>query len=336
MDHVLGIDGGGSKCDAVLMDEQGTVLGWGRGGSTHGLYVGADAAGRSVRDAVRGALTDRPRSAGDTRPTLARLAGTGLHADLAQWIESQGLAAGRPSMDQFLPAGEQALGLATALTTHGLLVLSGTGSFAYGLTVDGRSRHEGGQGPIIADEGSAYHIGILGIRAAFRSRYSAPRHTSLAEAVPRAMGVKGLGEVFQLLYVERIGRSQIAAVARTVNEQAEAGDAVAAAILRRAADELGELLVEVIHELSLEDSDEALVATGGVAQGSRLFWGRLCEIALAVAPRLRPVQPRVRPVIGACLLALRDLGASWNEALVDRIVTTQQPFLERLEAGNRG
>lgn len=321
MRYVLGLDGGGSKCDAVLMDEDGTVLGWGRGGSTHGLYVGGDAATRSIRDAVRGATAE-------LRPKIERIAGSAHHGNLNEWLEQP------LSLDQFVAGGEQALGFATAMTTHGILVLSGTGSFVYGRAADGRSLHEGDQGPIIGDEGSAHHIGVLGIRAAFRSHYSEARRTSLAEAVPEVMGVETLRNVFQLLYVDRIGRSQVAAVARTVDEEAERGDAVAAGVLRQAADELGQLLVEVIRALDMEESDESLVATGSVAQGSRIFWERLCEIALDVAPRLRPVQPKVRPVIGACLLALRNLGVEWTDALMQRIIETQEPFLGKLKSAS--
>lgn len=318
MRYVLGVDGGGTKCDAVLMDDTGVVVGWGRGGSTHGLYVGSEAATNSVKTAVRGATAQASAD-------IARIAGCVPYANFNEWLERP------PDADAFVPAGEPALGFATAMATRGILVLSGTGSFVYGLTADGRSRHEGGHGPIIADEGSAHHIGILGVRAAFSARYSARRRTSLAKAVPRGMGVEKLHDVFRLLYVDNIGRSGIAAVAKTVNQEAEAGDEVARGVLMRAATELGELLVEVIQELEMQDSDDLMVATGSVAQGSRIFWQTLCDIALAVAPNLRPVQPRIRPVVGACLIALRDIGVKWDDALMQRIVDTQQPFLDRLE-----
>ncbi|NSW58267.1 MAG: hypothetical protein HPY44_19850 [Armatimonadetes bacterium] len=319
MRYVLGLDGGGTKCDAVLMAEDGTVMGWGRGGPTHGLYVGPDVPIQSQKDAILGATGGSP-------PPLSRIAGLGLVGHLHQWL-NQDLCA-----EQFVPCGEADMGLATALTTHGILVLSGTGSFVHGRTPDGRHMHLGGNGPIIADEGSAYHIGILGIRAAFRSKYSEARRTSLREAVPKAMGVAGLREVFHLLYIDRVGRTQIAAVARAVDMEAEKGDRVAAQMLRKAADELGELLVEVITELDMTRSDAYMVATGSVAQGSRIFWDRLCEIAAGVAPDIRPVQPKVRPVVGACLMGLKALEVPWTEALLERIIETQEPFLARLRS----
>lgn len=314
MRYVLGLDGGGTKCDAVLMDESGEVLGWGRGGSTHGLYVGPEAVEASVRDAVLGAT-------GRGAPPIAGICGAGVHPKMSEWLDQP------LSLEQFVPGGEVSVGFATAMTTHGVLVLSGTGSFVHGLTPDGRSLHLGGDGPIIGDEGSAHHIGTLGIRAAFRARYSARRATSLREAVPRALGVRNMHEVFNLLYIERVGRSTIASVARTVDEEAEQGDAVARGVILCAANELGELVREVIEELDMRESTASLVATGSVAQNSRLFWARLCEIAHEVAPGLQPVQPRLKPVMGACLLALQALGVAWEPALVDRILAGQERHL---------
>lgn len=310
MRYVLGLDGGGTKCDAVLMDEEGKVVGWGRGGSTHGLYVGEEAAYRSVHDAVLGAVAD-------FRPQIDRVAGAARWAAMEEWLDQP------VPREHYVPVSEVTMGFAMALATHGVLVLSGTGSFVNARSADGRSVHEGGQGPIIADEGSAHHIGILGIRAAFRSHWSEARHTSLAEAIPRAYGVEKLRDVFNLLYVDRIGRSQIAAAARTVDEAAMKGDRVAIRVLEQAADDLGELLVEVIRGIGFEDTDEYMVATGSVAQGSSIFWNRLCRIAHEVAPRLRPVQPKIKPVMGACLLALRDLGVEWTPELLARIEQTQ-------------
>lgn len=264
----------------------------------------------SVREAVMGALPTPV-------PPVSRVACAGHWAVLGEWL-------GQPlNRDQIVQVSEISMGFAMALTTHGVLVLSGTGSFVHARTADGRHIHEGGQGPLIADEGSAYHIGSLGIRAAFRSHWTEARRTSLAEAVPRVLGVDSLREVFRLLYVERIGRASIASVARAVDEAAEAGDRVAQQIIVQAARELGVLLVEVIEGIGFKDSDELMVATGSVAQGSRLFWQTLCEIASEVAPRLRPVQPRIRPVMGACLLGLRDMGVEWSEDLLARIEETQ-------------
>ena len=55
--YALGIDGGGSKCDAVLMGESGAVVAWGRGGPTHVYYDPPEVISASYVEAIGGALS---------------------------------------------------------------------------------------------------------------------------------------------------------------------------------------------------------------------------------------------------------------------------------------
>ena len=58
MRYFLGVDGGGSKCDAVVIDETGVVCGWGTSGPT--TYVSAEEAAAASRQALTGALAKAP------------------------------------------------------------------------------------------------------------------------------------------------------------------------------------------------------------------------------------------------------------------------------------
>ena len=309
----LGVDGGGSKVDAVLVDESGNVLGWGRGGSAHSLYVGAQTAVQSYEEALQSALAGhKPRT----------LCIAGLNRRLAGFMTIENA--------QIVHVGEQSMGLAMALQTHGLLVLAGTGAFVAGLTEDGRYLHFDGMGPVLGDHGSGYQIGLMGIRAVAASSWSSERKTVLAHTVPQALGVTSLHEIFDLVYAQHIGRSRIASAAKAVIRAAEDGDAVAAKIVLAAADDIAEVLLDVIRGLGIENSDYALVASGGVAQRSKMYWGRICERALEVAPHLKPIQPAIRPCVGAALIALKAMGVPWSQELLSRIEETQKPYLESI------
>lgn len=312
----LGVDGGGSKSDAVVIDEQGTVLGWGRGGTGQILWAGRDAALENYSEAIRDALGGR--EPGD-------LWVAGLHGRVLDRLGMK-----RTSI-HYVPAGELTRGLATALETHGILVLSGTGAFVAGLMESGEHVILDGLGPVLGDHGSGYAIGLMGMRAAMSASWAPERATILEQSVPRALGVADTNEVFSLVYYEQIGRSRIASAAKAVVRAAEDGDRIAREIVLQAADDISATLADLIHRLHLQQSDCALVASGGIAQTCRMYWERVCERALAVAPGLRPVRPRVRPCIGAALLALREMGVGWTPALLARIEETQKPFLERLD-----
>ncbi len=303
--YALGIDGGGSKCDAVLMEESGAVVAWKRGGPTHVYYDPPEVISASYVEAVAGALREVQGAdiwaAGHLPEGAPRNAVT-VHNELRH----------------HLPATEVDTAFASAQEEWGLIVLAGTGSFVHGRAPDGRDLHFGGRGPILDDYGSAYAIGLLGLRAAFASHWTAARWTSLAEAMPRALALAGLDDVFRRVYIEGITRREIAALARVVDVEAEAGDRVAMGCLHRAADELADVAVDVIKELCLGEESFPAIRIGGVACHSRIWWDRVCHHLSKAAPAMRPVIPPVLPAVGAALLALRQMGVAWTADVIER------------------
>jgi len=313
----LGVDGGGTKTDAVLVDDAGNVLGMGRGGSAHGLFVGPETVRNSYADAIRGALGNRrPQKLWVTRVP-------------ARVFERMGIEIAELHV---VVCDELSMGLAMALETHGLVALSGTGSFVAGLTESGKSVYLDGLGPVLGDYGSAYQIGLTGMRAAAASSWSSERRTVLAQLIPRHFGVVHPSEVFEMVYTRHMDRLRIASAAKAVIGAAESGDAVAGRIVLQAADDISDVLADLVHELGIEDRDYALVASGGVVQNCDMYWERICERALDIAPRLRPIRPRILPCVGAALLALRAMGVPWSRELLSRIEETQRPYLAKIES----
>ncbi len=304
--YALGIDGGGSKCDALLVAEDGTAVGHGRGGPTHVYYDPPEVISASYVQAVEQAL--------------AGVEGAEVWSagHLPEGAPREAIAA-RNRHVKHVHASEVDTGFASAQEEWGLIVLAGTGSFVHGRSPDGRDLHFGGTGPILNDYGSAYAIGLLGLRAAFASDWTAARRTSLAEAIPKALAVADRKAVFDLVYWQGIGRRQIAALARVVDEEAEAGDAVAASCLRRAADELAEVALDVIGELDMAQLAFPVIAIGSVARNCRRWWERVCERIAEAAPQMRPVAPAMPPAAGGALIALREMGVEWTEEVVARL-----------------
>jgi N-acetylglucosamine kinase-like BadF-type ATPase len=309
--YALGIDGGGSKCDAVLLDETGAVVARGRGGPTHVYYDPPEVIAASYREAITQAL--------------AGLEGAEIWAagHLPEGEPREAIAAAN-RLVRHVPATEVDSAYASAQEEWGLIVLSGTGSFIHGRTADGRDLHCGGIGPILDDYGSAHTIGLLGLRAAFASDWTPARHTSLDTAIPKALGVADRREVFRLVYITGLSRRQIAALARVVDAQAEAGDSVSVKCLQAAADELAEIALDVVRELGMSDLPFPAIRIGGVARGSRLWWERFRQRLAEEAPRMRPLLPRVSPAAGAALLALRQMGVAWTPELASRVAETER------------
>jgi len=316
--YALGVDGGGSKCDAVLIAEDGTVAGRGRGGPTHHWYSSPEVIAASFADALAGALDGI---------TGAQLWVAGhFHSHAArEALEAAGEVVG------WVRGGEIGAAYACAGETWGMILLSGTGAFVHLRTPDGRSVHTGGLGPVLGDYGSGHDIGLKGLRAAFAGTWLDSRATSLREAIPAALGVATLKQVFELVYEDHVmDRRRIASLARTVNDEAEAGDVIARRCIVEAADEQAQFAIEVIEQLDrggdLTSSEMPVIASGSVAQGCRIWWEHICERLREVVPHMRPIIPQVRPVVGAALLALREMGVELTPKLLDRIVETQARY----------
>ncbi len=313
MRYFLGVDGGGSKCDAVLIDETGTVLGWGKGGSASTTYHPAQVVARSTEDALAGAV--------EQVPLTEVWVGSCSRAQVIQeWLSARQITV------HYLAVSEADAAFSAALQTCGLVVLAGTGSFVHGRLRTGETCHLGGKGPVLGDEGSGFEIGLRGLRAAFRSSWTQRRRTTLAEAVPPVLRVPDVRAIGRLVYRKHMSLSQIPPLARVVDEQAKAGDRVALQVLNAAAGSLASVAADVISELHLEEEAYHLIGVGGVIQGSPLYWQMLCEQILTLAPRLIPVVPPVKPAVGAALAAMANAGQWPSVQIRNRIEETQRDF----------
>ncbi len=157
MRYALGIDGGGSKCEALLVDEDGNVAGRGLGGPIHGYYDPPETILGSYREAI-------PEAVRGVRGAEITAAGQVPRVEvLAAAINGAG------ELIESAVAKESVTARASAQVTWGLVLEAGTGSFVHGRTEEGEELHYGGLGPTLGDEGSAYAIGLAGLRAAFAS-----------------------------------------------------------------------------------------------------------------------------------------------------------------------
>ena len=307
----LGLDPGGSKVDAVLMDESGVVRGWGVGGPAN--YNSAEVVAQSYEDALSGALGPSP-------PKELWVGAVFMSQRVPEWFQARGIVA------HFHHANEVEAGFSAALEDWGVLVLAGTGSFVHARTRDGQDLHLGGFGPVLGDEGSAYDVGLRGLRAALRSAWPGARPTTLARAIPAALGRESAWELVWPFQMHQLGRRDVASLAPTVDEQARAGDAVALAVLQEAAVGLAEIIGVALDAVGLRGAGCPLIGTGGLAQGSPLYWSMLVAEALRIDATLRPLVPPVRPAVGAAFCAMRAAGALVTPELRDRVVETQRAF----------
>ncbi len=304
---VIGIDGGASHTAAVLADARtGATLGRGEAGPSNIQAVGVESALRELDAAVAEAFraADLPR---------ARVGAAAL--GLAGVDRNEGLDVVRGWSDrvQFaerLSVANDATLLFAAGTPDGwgLAIIAGTGSIAFTLDARGRDARAGGWGYLLGDEGSAFRVGLLGLRAACRAADAIGEPTALLSVLLKELGSPDARDFIPAVYRGKWDKAAIAGLAPVVLNAAAAGDRVATTIFEQEARELARTAAGAVAAGGLPRDGVPLALTGGMVIENAMFRDRFLNDLRALGVTPGPVGLVDDPVVGAVVLARKLLG----------------------------
>lgn len=307
---LVGVDGGASKTRAAVVSSTGLVLATASVRSSSAYHREPEEAAAVVVAAAREALA----TSGVGEPIDALGAGLAGADDPA--IREQLIGAlTRANIARIVHVDHDAaaaLAGGTALAP-GVVIISGTGSIAFGVDEHGRRARAGGWGPLLDDEGSGYSIGRAVLRAAMRAHDGRGAPTLVADAVRARFGIASLTALKAAVRGASI--DEIASIAPLAIDAAAAGDPVAARILERAGDGLAAMVAAVARALGWMQNRFTLVATGGVLGEEGPVAGLMMKALDARACPAVLTPARFPPEIGAALLAARAAGVetAWRE-----------------------
>jgi glucosamine kinase len=190
----------------------------------------------------------------------------------------------------------------------GVVAAAGTGAVVLGLAADGSACRADGLGYLLGDDGSGFAIGRAGVRAALRAREARGPQTALLDAATAFFD--GLDDLAHRVYASPSPVRDLAAFAPAVADVARAGDAVALAIWREAAERLADSTVSVVRR-TFPDAAGGSVA---VSHSGRLFGAQdllLEPFKQAIAercPEARHREPLGDSLMGAARLVQHGLG----------------------------
>jgi N-acetylglucosamine kinase-like BadF-type ATPase len=307
---VLAVDGGNTKTLAVVADASGKVRGTGRGGcsdmyntTTPEEAIDAiEAAARQALEAagIAGAAVDAAAFslAGADWPEDFRLLEDALR-------ERLGLAAAPLIVNDAIGA------LRTGSPDWtGVAVVSGTYNAVGARHPDGRVFHLG----FWPDGAGGRDLGREGLRAVYHAELGMGPATVLTK---RALALYGATDAIGLLYAftRRGGlrEDEQDRLAPVVLDAADAGDAVARAIVAEKGHVLGSQARACAAQLALPLAGTRVVLTGGVFGHPT---GRLAAATMAELPGAVTVRHGPPPIVGALLLAYDRLGIRLDGAAI--------------------
>jgi len=316
MRYVLGVDGGASKTHALVVEETGRALGFGRGGASNYDVCGLKAAMHEIERAVRAALEQAGLAPDGIEMGYFCLAGADLpehYVTLQAAVEGLGLARSVIIKNDTMAA------LRAGLTRPwGIVVICGTGFNAAGRSPEGREIILPALGPISGDWGGGGTLSQEIIRAVMRAWDGRGKPTRLTQLVLEALQVPSEEALLLRLYHQEIEQQSLLDLVPLLFEAAQAGDDVAAELVVQMGTEVGITANALIRRLSLEREDVEVVLGGSVFKGEGpLLLDTINQVVHKQAPRARILALRHEPVFGAALLALEAAGVTATQQVYD-------------------
>ena len=233
-DFVAGVDGGGSKTRVILADMNGNTLADVTGAGSAMRPGGGDHSSGIIAELVRQGMNEAGINAGRPRAMVAGVAGVGRPAEnraLTVALEDLEIA------DEIIVQGDGEIALTDAFGSGpGVILISGTGSIAYGRSPNRVLARCGGWGPAFGDEGSGAWIGRKALAIVAAAADGREPQTALTGAVLTAAQVNEPQELIP--WGIAATPRELAALAPVVFNVASAGDIRANSLVGLAVEEL--------------------------------------------------------------------------------------------------
>lgn len=297
MTPVVGVDGGGTRTRAVIVDHEGRELGRAesRGALASAGTPGAAAA--AVSEAVRAAASE----AGAALPATGLWAGLAGAGAAAARLAVQKELAGAGLADRVVVGTDAEAAFRDAFGDGpGILLIAGTGSIAWARGPSGEVVRVGGWGERLGDEGSGFAMGRAALRAVVRAEDGRGAATELAARLLSHLGLAGPEQLVS--WAEGAGKGDVAALAPIVASVAADGDRAAARIVDETVAELSDHLGAAVERAGPWPRPPELALWGGLLQEGGALAGASERIVAGCGARL--VSRPLDPAMGAARLAL--------------------------------
>ncbi|MEI6285970.1 MAG: BadF/BadG/BcrA/BcrD ATPase family protein [Bacillota bacterium] len=259
---IIGIDGGGTKTIAYAATTSGKIIGKAQETASNYHVVGVDEFKRVVISLIKRLMEETGRQMMDLKVFSIGLAGVDRPEDeriVSEALRDVGLTC------KIILNHDAAIGLAAgAGKKHGIVLIAGTGSIAYGVNANGEDYRAGGFGHLIGDEGSGYDIAMNAIRLTLMAEEGRAKPTSLLQHLLVAAQLNSRDELIGYVYKQANNKADLAKLAEAVVECANTGDESATDIIRAAGCALASLVKSVLNRGFAKEKNVKIIACGSV------------------------------------------------------------------------
>jgi N-acetylglucosamine kinase-like BadF-type ATPase len=304
MKYFLGVDVGSSKTHALIADETGRCVGFGKAWGGNHQVVGYEGFENVLLESFEGAMK---MSGVDNAQVVGAgfgVSGYDFPSDRdahLQVISKLGLACPVEIVNDGL------IGLFAGATNGiGVNVTAGSSNNCRGRNKAGKEGRIVGNGEAFGELGGAVEIVQRGLKMVNYAWIKRIPPTALTQIYIEAAGAKDEMDLMEGLSNEQYHLFPFLAL--EVIKAANEGDAAAREILHWAGEELGWLAVSVARQIEMENDEVEIVQSGSVFEAGEIITQPMRELVLKHCPKARLLRLDGPPVTGAVILGMEQTG----------------------------
>nr|WP_300005545.1 BadF/BadG/BcrA/BcrD ATPase family protein [Tissierella sp.] len=315
----LGVDGGGTKTEFLIIDERGNILSRSIKSTSHYKQTSFSNFKEVLESGVRDVCDHIDLLPQRIDYSFIGIPGFGeidsdvdkLEAIVEEVLGSKNYKCGNDS---------EAAWAGSLACNPGINIVAGTGAIGFGVDSRGKIQRASGWGDLCGDEGSAYWISLKLIEAFTKQSDGRMEKTPLYRIFKEELKIEDDFEILDIVLnkFER-RRDKIASLASILFIAAEAGDPMAAEIYKDAAREHFLIIKSLVEKMDFKKDKEIFVSySGGVFKAKKYVLEPLESLISEYRGDIKLIKPILDPASGAALYALKIYGEDVKRA-TDRL-----------------
>jgi N-acetylglucosamine kinase-like BadF-type ATPase len=323
MKYFLGLDIGSSKTHALIVEETGASLGFGKSGGGNHQAGGYDGLETVLKESFEQACEM-------SGVNLAQIVGAGFGVAGYDFLSDREphlkaiAALGLSCPVEVVNDGVNGL-LAGAARGVGVNVTSGSSNNCRGRNGNGREGRIVGNGATFGEYGGGMEIAMKALQMVNYAWIRRIPPTTLTKVLLDATGAKDELELMEGMSNNYLHLFPFIAV--DVINAARAGDAAALSVMRWAGEELGWLAVSVARQIGMEDEEVEIIQSGSIFEAGELLTDPMRAVVLKHCPRAKLIRLDGPPVVGAVILGMEQAGFD-GYAVRDTMVRTAKEIVK--------
>lgn len=323
MRYFLGIDVGSSKTHALIVDETGQCVGFGKAGGGNHQGAGYDGLSRVLRKSYTLACQMSGVEAVSIAGAGFGVAGYDFPSDREQHLKviaNLGLACPMEVVND----GWNGL-FAAARGGVGVNVTAGSGVNCRGRGVNGQVGRVVGNGVEFGEFGGAIEIVYRACQYVNYAWIKRIPPTKLTKVFLEATGARDEVDLMEGLSNHRYHLFPYLAI-QIVNA-AHQGDQAAIEVIRWSGEELGWLAVSVARQINMENDEVEIVQSGSVFDAGEIIASPMRDVVLTHCPSAKLIRLNGPPVVGPVILGMEQVGFD-GYAVRETIIQTAKELVQ--------